>query len=258
MQALFSLPGHDPAMMLATLLAMLLSGALVGYTGFGFNLLVTPMLALLVPPKDAVFIGLLAGTIVNGAMAFAYGRRVDVRSLGFLVVASVPGLLLGTYLATLMPGNILKLVIGCLTVGCAILLGLRPPNRSATDSEGTGRGRALTVGAGSLSGLLTTTTGMGGPPIVLRLMLGAADARRIRATVAAYTAVTSLVAVTFLVATSQAGLDQVGLGATMVPVGLVGLALGVAIFRRHPAFYYRMVIGTLIFVGVNGLVLALT
>lgn len=265
MQSLLAVSGTQ----LAMLVAMLLSGVLVGYTGFGFNLLATPMLALIIPPKDAVVVGLLIGGVVNGVMALAGARMIQGRNLGFLLLASLPGLLLGGYLFTTISAGVLKPVIGILTVLSAIVLGLwrrkpvpMPANNGpdiSPDNSPANRSRMLvTVGAGFLSGVLTETTGMGGPPIVLRLMLEPSDPRRIRATLTAYTAVSSLAAVALLLVTRQAGPAGFGYGALLIPIGVVGLAIGVMAFRRHPAHYRKLVIATLVFVGANGAVVALT
>lgn len=237
----------------SALLAVFLSAILVGYAGFGFNLLATPMLAMLVPARDAVIVALVVGTFTNLVLSFLFRKHVQVRVLVQLLLASFPGIVLGALIFATVPVEVLKTLIGALTVTSAIILMIRQPTRRLSNNL-LG---LVTMSAGFVSGTLTATTGMGGPPVVIRLMMLLSNAPLIRATLVAYTAVVSMAALSLLGLSHETSLGQLLNAAYLTPTAITGLAIGLLAFRLRPAYYKHVVIGTLILVGVSGMIVTL-
>lgn len=129
-----------------------------GLTGFGFGILLVPILALALTPVEAV----LAVNIMAALMALSDIRlilREAERSafvIGALVViGTAPGLLL----LSLTPVDIARLLIALVALSAFIAV-LLP-------SRGVQQHGALTTSATGLSaGLLTGFAGMPGPPVV--------------------------------------------------------------------------------------------
>ncbi|ANK12371.1 sulfite exporter TauE/SafE family protein [Erythrobacter neustonensis] len=144
---------------IAFALAAALGSAFVrGLTGFGMAILMVPVLALALPPVEAV--------LLTNALALMLGAT-EIRSLvrdaersawviGALVVLATP---LGLYVLSITDRNTARAVIALIALSAfaAILL----PKR------GAGMPGRLTTGAvGVVSGLLTGYAGMPGPPVV--------------------------------------------------------------------------------------------
>jgi len=235
---------------LITLIGIFVAGLLVGFTGFGFNLLAVPFLALLIPTKDAVIVALFVGAAVSVCLSMLLRQHVHVRVLAGLLAASLPGLAIGAVVFAHVSSDILRLIIGILTLVFSVFLIRREP----TYVPATPR-PVLGIGAGLLSGTLTVTTGMGGPPIVAYLMVGLGNVAGVRATLVLYTGLVSIAALAILAVTGDIGREQTVQAARLVPIGLAGLGLGVLLFRRVPHWYAKVVAITLVFVALNGILL---
>ena len=147
------------AVQIAVAVAATLGAAFIrGLTGFGFGILLVPILALALTPVEAV----LAINIMAGLLAFTEIRLIlreaerSALTIGILVViGTAPGLMLLD--ATPQPLARLLIALIALSAFFAILL----PKRSAEQPG------AVTTGAVGISaGLLTGFAAMPGPPVV--------------------------------------------------------------------------------------------
>jgi uncharacterized membrane protein YfcA len=211
-------------------LAVLAGAAVQSATGFGFALVSGPALFALLEPAEAVTALLVLGVAVNvlvlvGARAGGVVRWSDA---GWLVLAALPGLVGGALLLGVVPKPVLQVVVGVGVLG-AVALQLR--RRPAPAGRPAPPGAAAAVGL--LAGLLTTTTGTNGPPLVLwleRRRVGPADARRTIAAVFLALNVLGAVALA-VVGRSGAAARPVLLG-VLLGAALLGYLAGAAAFRR--------------------------
>lgn len=225
-------------------LVVMAAATVTGLTGFGFNVFAVPALALVLPAKDAVVIALVAGAILSSALAATARPRRDLRTLGGLLVASVPGMALGTLLFASVSDAVVQLAVGAVTCGSALLVAARPRREPRPAPV------ALTAAAGVTSGVLTTLTGTGGPPIVAVLARVLRDPAAIRGLIALYTAVVSTVAALALSVTSSLEPALLGRGALLAMPGLAGLLAGSLLFRRAQGRYRLFAAATLLVMGV--------
>ena len=242
--------------MATAVVAISVAALLVGYTGFGFNLLAVPLLAIVMGSKEAVIVALIVGTIVNTALALS-SRFDNLRKLLYhLLQGAVPGLAIGVLLFAAFEDGPLRLLIGSLTLVFAVYLYDRPLPVQMEFARGH------VVGVGAASGVLTGTTGMGGPPKIALLIHSTQVAKEIRGTTAAFTAVMSLLALvalwfTGVMASDLASVqDTVTMSLRLGPVGLAGMTVGAWMFRLNSAMYARVVAMTLLVLGVSGVTLA--
>ena len=152
------LTGFD-AVQIAVAVAATLSAAFIrGLTGFGFGILLVPILALALTPVEAV----LAINVMAGLLALTEIRMVlrdaerSALTIGALVVlATAPGLIL----LNLIPDAVARLLIALIALSAffAILL----PKRL-----GPPPGLITTGAVGISAGLLTGFAAMPGPPVV--------------------------------------------------------------------------------------------
>ncbi len=180
--------GLDLVIAAATVLA---AGLIRGFSGFGSSLVNAPMLSLLWGPTVGVPIAALVEFVPAVQLT---PRAIPIAQWRTILIMGVPALILvpiGMWLLITLPNEIIRRFVA------AVVLGLVAVMWSGWRYRGK-RTAALSLGVGALSGLLSGTTGVGGPPVILYLMSGADDAAVIRANmIGFFTIVVIGMAVTF-------------------------------------------------------------
>src|SRR5437868_13391806 len=102
--------------------AVFVAGFLTAITGFGFNAVSLPLLAVAYEPHHAVVVGLIVGLLVFVLVLALPGVRhaIDARLVWVLFMCSVPGLPVGAFALRVLDERTLRLAIGGLTFAYAI------------------------------------------------------------------------------------------------------------------------------------------
>lgn len=207
-----------------------LVGALVqSATGFGFALVLSPALFAVLDPYEAVTTLLLLGPPLNVLVLLDSGRHeVDVGRLAPMLVAALPGLALGVLALEALSKPVLQV-----TVGAAVVLAaawqMHHRARSAGPAAG---GRLAAWSAGLVSGALTTSISISGPPIVLWLEALGLRPGALRASLAASFLALNLAGGVVVVVAGGTGAVRLDVVAPLLVLTLVGHALGMRAFRR--------------------------
>ncbi len=127
-------------------------------TGFGFSILATPFLLLLFQPNEAIQINLILSLVISAALIARIRKDIDYGILKRLVMGSAVGLPLGIVIFSFIDIRYLKLGVSLIILALTVMLMLKFRIRQS-------HGRDLAVGG--LSGSLTTSIGMPGPPLLL-------------------------------------------------------------------------------------------
>ena len=94
-------------------------------TGIGGGLLWTPFLIIFLrlPPDEAITTALIIQMAGMGAGAFQYMRtgRVDWKLASIYIMISMPMVIFGSYIGEILPGYVLKIALGIVAIGVAIL-----------------------------------------------------------------------------------------------------------------------------------------
>lgn len=138
-------------------LGVLVGGAVQGTVGFGLAMIAAPVVALVEPGALPATLLLLAVPITVG-MALRERREVDVEGLSWIVGGRVLGTAAGVGLLVAVPQRSLEVLFGAVIVAAAITASLRPARELGR------RNRFL---AGTVSGVMGTTTSIGGPPLAI-------------------------------------------------------------------------------------------
>lgn len=224
-------------------LAVFVGAALQSGTGFGFALVAAPFLFALLGPQQAVTAGVLLGLLLNALTLATERRRPQVlaRDTTRLVGWSLPGLALGALALRELPERVLSVLVA-LAVLAALALRLRSRVRRRAVAA---RPRAWQAPvAGAMSGALSTSTSLSGPPLVFHLLARGAPAAAMRDTLAA-----------IFVVQASLGLPALMLSATfdvpdavwaLLAAGLAGQLLGRRVFAwLHGERYERAVLALL-------------
>jgi uncharacterized protein len=151
--------GGFSALQIGVALAAALGSAFVrGLTGFGMAILLVPVLALALPPVEAVVLANALSLMIGATEIRTLVRDAEPTAwvIGALVVLTTP---LGLYALSLTGKDVARLVIALIAFSAFIAILL--PRRG----EGV-PGKLATGSVGVLSGLMTGYAGMPGPPVV--------------------------------------------------------------------------------------------
>jgi uncharacterized protein len=150
---------------LAIAAALGIVGAVVGgIGGFGTGIILTAGLAPLIGVKNVIPVLAVAGAIINGGRFWFYRASLERRTLALVLACSLPFLVLGTWIYSVLDARAIGTVLG-------VVVMLSVPLRRALNRRRVALGRAgLAVGS-SVFGLASgVTSGVG--VIMVSLLLG--------------------------------------------------------------------------------------
>lgn len=213
-------------------------------TGFGFALVSIPMLSMLMELREAVALGALGGLVVNIYLIIKLRSFVKFFDLKNLIIGSVVGIPLGTYVLNYLSPYILKTILGIIIV---IFVFLSVFKIIKQRNISTNWGYLFGLTSGLLGGALNTN----GPPILIYFYLNGYDKFKQKASITGF----FLIASVFIVSshaltgiTSIATLKNFGFA---LPFILTGIFLGSRAFGKISTLIYdRIILGFLFLVSI--------
>jgi uncharacterized membrane protein YfcA len=198
-------------------------------TGFGFALVLSPALFAALDPVEAVTALLVLGLALNVLVLFEGGRlqaeHVDWRALAPMLLAALPGLAVGVVALTELSKEALQVTVGIAVILAAVWQ-LRHGRRRADLPAAAG------WAAGFVSGALTTSISVSGPPIVLWLEARGVRPEEFRVSLAASFLALNLAGGVLLLGAEGSGALDAGVVAPLLALVAAGYALGALAFRR--------------------------
>lgn len=212
-----------------------------GTTGFGFALIVAPVLAIAAP--DLMPVSLLILMLpLNVYVAWRERSSLDRTGAGWITLGRVAGTFGGVWVLTMLSTSELNVLIGASTVAAALATLAMPSFAPGA--------RAL-VAAGVVTGVTETATGIGGPPLALVY-----QHRRpaiLRSTIAFCFLVGEIVSLAFLCVAGRTTTAQ-AIGALMlITPAAIGAAASRYVHRRVDGRALRVFV--LLFAVASGIVL---
>ncbi|AUI50062.1 sulfite exporter TauE/SafE family protein [Arthrobacter crystallopoietes] len=190
--------------------AVFAAAGLQSSIGFGMGMLAAPVIALVDPallPASIIILALMLTTMVTARER----AHLDLKGAGWALVGRIPGSLFGAWLVVVLPGEGLAWL-----VAAAVLLGVV----LAFFGWSPFPGRANLIAAGAASGVMGTSTSIGGAPMAL--VWQGQQGARLRGTMSAFFMVGSAVSLVALAAAGQVTSEVLILTAWMVPAALAG------------------------------------
>lgn len=201
-------------------LALLVGTTVQGLVGLGLGLVGAPIATLVAPE---LMPGLLLSTaVLLPLLQLAKNREeIDWRGLAWALPARIPGTVLGVWLVALFTEPQLSVAVGVMVL-VAVLLTWHTVTVPITPST--------LVGAGVISGVTSTATSIGGPPIAI--LYQHRSPVQIRSTLAVYFVAGAVFSLVGLGLSGQLEAREVWLAALFVPFLLAGLWLSGRVGRR--------------------------
>jgi uncharacterized membrane protein YfcA len=219
-------------------------------TGFGFALLAVPSLVLLLPVRDAIVVAALVSLGNISLVALSTRGHADRWTVARLLLGSLVGMPVGLAVLLVLAADVLRVLVGVSTVVMAVAVA-----RNLTLPV---RGAGADVAVGFACGILSTSTGMNGPPLVLYLQSRKLAPTAFRATLARFFLASGVLS---QISFALGGILSSGallLAAAGVPAALVGHRLGTAVVARvSPRLFRRLVLLVLATAAALGTAVAL-
>jgi uncharacterized membrane protein YfcA len=230
--------------------ATIILGAAVisGITGFGFGLVSVPPLLMLYPPAGVLAISKIL-TLSTSWIVIVHGwRQMKPKMILALFPFAIIGMFLGVRVLKHVSADAIKLLASGVVVGFTLIL-LRGIPRGKWNSP------VLGPISGFISGVMSTSTGLSGPPIVLYFTLRDVEVQPFRITIATYFIMLDLIGFPTLIRNDLVTQHDLSIALLMIPIALVGRMIGVRLApklsRQH---FFRLTLGLLMVTGTIGVV----
>ncbi|MFI7455548.1 sulfite exporter TauE/SafE family protein [Nonomuraea sp. NPDC049714] len=219
--------------LLAAAVIILIASTVHAVTGFGYALVATPLLALTVDPHTAVVATTLSALAMTVTIAVRQRHHAEWKVAVIATAGIVVGMPLGLWVYAVTSERVLTALIGVGVLGCTVMVwrGVKVPGNVP-----------VLVGAGLISGTLSTSTGTNGPPMVAAFQGMGYDPHKFRATLAAVFAATSVLSLIGFAAAGQVNTQSLWIGLVGLPVVQLGWFAGNAVFNRIDPERFRKVV----------------
>ena len=192
---------------------LIAASALQASIGFGMGMLAAPVIGLIDPTLLPGSIIMLA-VVVTAMVAVRERAALDVTGAGWALVGRIPGSLAGAWLVAVLPAEGLAWLVALVVLAGVVL---------AFAGWAPVPGRLSLISAGAASGVMGTTTSIGGAPMAL--IWQRSHGPRLRGTMSAFFLVGSSISLVALVAVGAVTRQTVTLALWMVPAVLLGYLL---------------------------------
>lgn len=226
----------DPLLLAIALIAVTLGAALQSLSGIGIAVIAAPVLVLIDPaflPAPILSLGCTL-CLLN---TVRYRQTLQFGNTRLALYGRLPGVLLGIILLTLLSQQILMVGFALLII-LSVTLTYRHIKLHQTP-------RNLII-AGFFSGVMGTSTSVGGPPIAL--IYQNSKPEQARAELGLYFLIGTLMSLSALFWSDNVTAKQVQLTLQMMPGIALGFLLSIALDQRFKASYLKPVI-TLLSLG---------
>lgn len=156
---------------------VLVASILQTSTGYGFSIIGTPFLLLLYPAHMAIQINIILSICLSTVMIFNIRKEVDKFLLIRLIKGSILGLVVGIFVYLFLDIQLLKMTVGAMILLLTVLLIFQVTIKQTERKDYT---------TGGISGVLTTSIGVPGPPLLLYFSGAGIDKTTLRSTTLAY------------------------------------------------------------------------
>ena len=220
---------------LITSLIIFIASAVQGAVGFGFVLIVAPLLTIFLPLKILVPTFILFGLVVNTMIIFSVKQHISLKEIWVLIVMGIIGIPIGVYGLNNLDPESLKFIIGIviLLTSLAMYKGfkLNLKNKSLSFSF-----------AGFISGVLNGSISMSGPPIVLFLANEGYDKNKFRANTNAYFIITNVITIITLAFNGYITADVLQFAGSNLIILILGTISGIYISKKINEQTFKKVI----------------
>ena len=160
-------------------------------SGFGFGLIVVPLLSLFLSPQEGVIISTLLAMYTTAAQAWTEREHCDTAVAHRVFAGACVGMPVGLVLFVMGSANQLRLAVGVVVILAGLLLA-----RGFTLDHASRRDEFV---LGAVSGVLNTSVSTNGPPVVFLLQARGYEPHVFRGTISRVFVYSNVVSLTLFV-----------------------------------------------------------
>jgi uncharacterized membrane protein YfcA len=238
----------DWSVLVVAAVIVLAAATISGITGFGFGLISVPPLLMFFDPAAVLTITKILTISTTWIVLVGAWREIKPGILLRILPFSILGATLGIQLLRIASAELIKIIASSIVVGFALLLIRGLPEREFKHP-------LLSPLAGLISGTMSTSTALSGPPIILYFTLSKVPVQTFRVTIASYFVLLDLFGMPALIQGDFVTRHDLKVAALLIPMAFVGRWGGVRLARRFSREqFYRFTLIILIATGLLGIV----
>ena len=249
MLSILSLP--DASFYLVAIPAVILVGLAKGGMGEALSLMGVPLLTLVAPPVQAAAILLPILIVMDGVSLFMW-RYSDRTLLKLMLPGALVGIAFGWATSAIVPGDVMRLVIGTVTVVFALRYFRQKFSPGTQEAPARGH-RPLLAGLwSSLAGYGSFVAHAGGPPFQIYALPLKLDPRVYTGTIVRFFAIINLVKLLPYALLGQLDGTNLAISLSLLPFAPVATAIGALVVRRiKPGVFYPVMYAMALISGLK-------
>jgi uncharacterized membrane protein YfcA len=218
------------------------AGFFQGLTGFGFALLAMPVLARLIPVKQAVPVIVLLSLAANVVVFISCRKSASFKAIWRLAVSALIAVPPGTFVLVYVAPEYIKLAAGIVVTAAALLMlaGKTFPVRNE---------KTACFPVGFVSGFLNGSISMSGPPVALFLSNQNSDRNSFRANMVLYGIFLNIVTVGSFTAGNLLTKPVLTAAVLLLPCMAAGTGIGILAAGKLNNIIFKKIALTLIIVS---------
>ena len=205
-----------------------------GLAGFGFALVSASIMIIFLPPKVVVPIILIQGTLINLIILIKAKKWVDLKRIWPLILAGIVGVPFGTFFLIVLKDSTSKMFIGSVIIlfSVAFLMGFKKKIKNE---------KLAFAPVGFISGLLSGSTTMGGPPVILFFTNQDVEKQVFRANLVAYFMSLSLIAFPSYFLSGLITMEVIEYTILFLPAMILGAIIGIKLVHKIEEKLFRKI-----------------
>lgn len=206
-----------------------------GVTGFGFGLLASPFLVLVMDAKLVVAIGIPIQLVIDLLILVRVWGHLDLRKVVPLLVAGAAGVPLGTLIIVAVSSETLRLIVLSVVVisGFIMLVGY---------TVYIAKERLAGALTGFVTGTLYSSTGIAGPPMAMFMVNQRWERGTFRSSLSAVNVSLEALTLVSFGASGVIGINSLGIDLLLLPVVLLSSYLATKLVARLTTNQFRKTI----------------
>ena len=221
--------------LLAAFVIVLVAAAVQSMTGFGFSMLAVPLMTLAIDPRTAVVALALPGLLLAVGTAVADRAYVHWPAAVAMLATMAAGMPIGLVVLRSVNDHVLTVLIAVVVLASTALVWRNPQ---------IPRHRGTLALAGLTAGILSTTTGTTGPPLIAALHSMGYPPRTLRGTIAALFTFGGVLSIAGFVVAGAMTRQTAVVGLVSLPAVPIGGWVGNILFRRIDGSRFRQTVLT--------------
>ena len=229
------------------LVATFIAGVVRGIAGFGYALIVIGGLNLVALPIEVVPLATLLDLVAGIGMIPRVWREVHWSGARWLGLGALLGIPIGISVLVVLNPDMMRLGISVAILISVILIAQGVVLRTVP-------GRGLIFLTGGLSGFLSGSGGIPGPPVILLFLSSPLPIGTTRATTIAFLLLVDSVALIGMASQGLVDTETLLRAAALVPITFLGIAIGSRLYRvATPKQVKYMALGLLAVLAIMGI-----